>query len=274
METTKKEIKKISRKFRTLGSRVMHAHRHEVNSIIIMFIDYIENTPLIMDYIVSRHQEIPSFEEDLLRIENSYGNEMLDIGVTPDYELTYIFQVLKYISKHPKYQTDRIGWGYTSSKSYQDMVDVFGNRVVQPFVTNINDYLMDISTDMGFDEENKFMVTINGGTAQVNISNDSSTLNAQQNNHINLEELEKTINDLRIKLKKMNIEEELQETILANLNVLEDESKKVDPDKKTLKTVASTLLNFVKMVPSLTAATEGVKRIYEITAPLFNQISI
>ena len=151
MEITKKEIKKISRKFRTLGSRVMHAHRHEVNTTIKMFVDYMENTPLIMDYIVSRHQEIHGFEEDLLRIENSYGNEMLNIGVTPDYELTYIFQVLKYISKHPQYQTDRIGWGYTSSKSYQDMVDVFGNRVVQPFVTNINDYLMDISTDMGFD---------------------------------------------------------------------------------------------------------------------------
>lgn len=270
MEVTKKEIKKTSRKFRTLASRVMHSHYQEINLEIKMFVDYIEDTPLIINYIKSKHQDIPNLEEDLKNIERSYGRKILHTGETPDDELTYIYQVLKYISENPNYQTSIIGWGYTTSKNYQDMINEFGNRVIQPFAENINNYIMDISTDMGFDEESKFMVTIKGGTSQVNISNDSSTLNAQQYNQINLDELDKIISDLREKLKDTDIETDTKEAILANLNIVEAESKDPEPNKTALNTAMSTLLSFVKVIPQLSLAIEGIKKIYEITAPLLN----
>ena len=37
---------------------------------------------------------------------------------------------------------------------------------------------------MGYDEDTKFMIHVSGGVAQVNVVNDSDTVNATQNNGI------------------------------------------------------------------------------------------
>ena len=73
-----------------------------------------------------------------------------------------------------------------------------------PFVDGINVYLSDIATDMGYDEESRFMINVSGGQAQVNISNDNSTLNATQNIQVNQSEIASLITEL-----KANIEIEL-----------------------------------------------------------------
>ena len=149
------------------------------------------------------------------------------------------------------------------------MADEFGKRVVQPFIANIDEYLMDISTDMGYDEENAFMITINGGTPQVNISRDNSTLNATQNNNISLQELESVINTIRSSLKQVDVSEEIREMLLANLNVVEDESKKPERQKSVLKTAITTLSTIIKGIPTAVAAAEGVQKLSDIVAPLF-----
>lgn len=64
------------------------------------------------------------------------------------------------------------------------MVKMFSQRTLLPFANQIDAYIMDIAIDMGYDEEEKFMINVNGGQAQVNIANDSSIINSTQNNKI------------------------------------------------------------------------------------------
>ncbi|EPI04501.1 hypothetical protein D920_00201 [Enterococcus faecalis 13-SD-W-01] len=268
MEITKKELRKVSRRFRGLGSRVMHAHYNEVNSIIKMFVDYIEKTPILNEFVVSLYREIPDFESDLAQA-SGYGQHIIATGDTPEEEVNTIYQILKYISQNPDFDVAMLGWGYTSSKKFQDMVEAFGNRLVQPFISHIDDYLMDISTDMGFDEENMFMITINGGNPQVNISNDNSNLTAAQYNSIDLDSLSKNITEVRKELKESDIDGEMKEILLANLNVVESESKQENPQKSVVKTALTTLSTIVKGIPSAVSAAEGIQKIVDICSKLF-----
>lgn len=271
MEINKKELKKTSRKFRQMASRVLNAHYTEINSIIKMFIEYIEDTPIINEYIQDIFVEYPNLQEQIKKVSASYGDLVLSTGDTPEQEINYVYQILKYISENTSVQTSALGWGYTSSKNYQDMVKEFGIRVVLPFVNGIDDYLSDIATDMGYDEESKFMINISGGQAQVNISNDNSTLNATQNNQVNPSEIASLITEL-----KDNIENELtnnqsiKNILLSQAQLIADEAADEKPKKENLKTAINTIRDLLKTVPSAVTALESSRKLYDLIAPLFS----
>ncbi len=178
---------------------------------------------------------------------------------------------MKYISENTSVQTSALGWGYTSSKKFQDMVKEFGIRVVLPFVNGIDDYLSDIATDMGFDEESKFMINISGGQAQVNISNDNSTLNATQNIQVNPSEIASLIAEL-----KNNIENELSNSqnikniLLSQAQLIANEAADEKPKKEVLKTAINTIQDLLKTVPFAVTALESSRKLYELIAPLFS----
>lgn len=271
VETNKKELKKTSRKFRQMASRVLGAYHPEINSNIKMFIEYIDDTPIIKEYIQSIFVTYPNLKEEIDEVSASYGSLILSTGDTPEQEINYVYQILKYISENPSVQTYKLGWGYTSSKKYQDMVKEFGNRVVLPFVDGINSYLSDIATDMGFDEESKFMINVSGGQAQVNISNDNSTLNATQNNQVNPSEIASLITEL-----KDNIENELtnnqniKNILLSQAQLIVDEAADEKPKKDNLKTAINTIRDLLKMVPSAVTTLETSRKLYDLLAPLFS----
>ncbi|WP_273750465.1 hypothetical protein [Leuconostoc mesenteroides] len=151
------------------------------------------------------------------------------------------------------------------------MVKEFGIRVVLPFVNGIDDYLSDIATDMGFDEESKFMINISGGQAQVNISNDNSTLNATQNIQVNPSEIASLIAEL-----KNNIENELSNSqnikniLLSQAQLIANEAADEKPKKEVLKTAINTIQDLLKTVPFAVTALESSRKLYELIAPLFS----
>lgn len=142
MEIDKKELKKISRKFRSLGSRVINAYFAEQTSLVKMLIDYTDNTPVIKDYIDSLYLEIPSIIDEIKEVASSYGRKILSTGITPEEEVNYIYQLLSYYSKHEKCDIYMIGWGYSNTQKYQDMAKCFGDRIVFPFLNEVDSYLM------------------------------------------------------------------------------------------------------------------------------------
>ncbi|MFQ9703706.1 MAG: hypothetical protein ACLR0U_19125 [Enterocloster clostridioformis] len=49
---------------------------------------------------------------------------------------------------------------------------------------------------MGYDEDKKFMINVNGGVAQVNVANDNATVHGTQSNGIDVSQLENIISDI------------------------------------------------------------------------------
>ena len=265
MEISKKDLKKTSRRFRSLASNVINAYYTEVNFKIKIFIDYIDHTEVISDYVKSVLVIEDDLENDLKAIAGSYGEQTLAKGTSSEEEVSNIYQVLKYISEHGDFQTSTLGWGYTTSNNYQDMVKNFGDRIVLPFASQINEYLMDIATDMGYDEENKFMITVNGGVAQVNIATDDATNNAVQNNNQKLEEI-------IVAIKAMAEDNGVNtQPILENLAVIQSEVAKENPQKEVVQRALSSMKSLASAIPKATTFIESLVKMSEFLAPLLNR---
>ncbi len=73
-----------------MASRVLNAHYNEINSIIKMFIEYIEDTPIINEYIQSIFVEYPNLQDEIKQVSASYGRLVLSTGDTPEQEINYV----------------------------------------------------------------------------------------------------------------------------------------------------------------------------------------
>lgn len=271
MEINKKDLKKISRRFRQLSSRVLNAHSNELNSVIKMLVEYIDNTDIIFEYIQSILIIQSDLPEKLKEATSGYPGKTLSTGKTPEEEVSTIYQILKFISENPSFDSYLLGWGYTSSNKYQDMAKEFGNRIVLPFVNEISAYLNDIATDMGFDEENKYMINISsGGQAQVNIANDNSTLTATQNIQNNHSEIEDAISELKSNIsKELSDNQNIESLLISQIELIESELKESKPKKQILKTAIDTVTSLLSTAPLAVTAVESVNKVYELISPLF-----
>ncbi|MFJ7890376.1 hypothetical protein ACIQYL_20150 [Lysinibacillus xylanilyticus] len=266
MEITKKDLRKTSRAFRSNANRVLNAHYDEFNSILKMFLEHIDKTPLIYDYIHSF--DIVCTDQDISTVVNevleSYGQKYFDTGETIEEELIYTYKLLKYLN-----QNDIHVISYAQAyggKKYQDITKNFITRVILPFVNHIEDYLTDIAIEMGYDEEAKFMININGGQAQVNISKDNSTIEAHQTNNIQGSELETIITSIKALLTD-DISEINKEIIIDNVDVIQEELQKENPKKGFLKTAWSGIENTIKMIPDAVQLVDNLNKLGTIVGP-------
>ena len=145
------------------------------------------------------------------------------------------------------------------------MTKGFAERVVLPFVNDIDSYLEKIFTEMGFDENETYTIINNGG--QVNISKGNSLINATQNNYNKVDELVKKIKE------EINdsIEDDLKEIIIDNIEGIQEEIKKPNMKKGRIKSFIDSLKN--KALPKLGTAIQLTASITEIITFAQNMIT-
>lgn len=266
MEITRKDLRKTSKAFRSYANRVINAHYDEFDSILKMFLEHIENTPLIYNYINSF--DIVCNEEDIRTQVNevlaSYGEKLFNTGETVEEETFFTYRILKYLSQNNMHVIS-YGQAYGGRK-YQEITKNFATRVILPFINHIEDYLTDIAIDMGYDEEAKFMININGGQAQVNISRENSTITAHQTNNIHGAELESIITSIKTLLTD-EISEANKEIIIDNLDVINDELKKDNPKKGFLKTAWNGIETTIQKIPDAVQLVENIKKLGTFIEP-------
>lgn len=266
MEITKKDLRKTSKAFRSFSNRVINAHYDEFDSILKMFLEHIDSTPLIFDYINSLDVEFDEQElgNHVHQVLKSYGAEIFDTGQTIEEETFIIYKLLRYLSDN-KLSVISYGRAYGGSK-YQEITKNFATRVILPFVNHVEDYLTDIAIDMGYDEEAKFMININGGQAQVNISRENSSITANQTNNIQGAELESIISSIK-SLITNEIPTVEREVIIDSLDVIEEELKKDAPKKGFLKTAWNGLETAIQKIPDAVQLVENVNKLSSFVAP-------
>lgn len=178
MELNKKYLKKMTYSFNKIANRIMRAPYDEYNIILEKFLKFIDDNELIMGYINIANSiefDIKALYEEVV---NSYGQVKFKFGPTAEEETFQIYKLLKYICENNRFVHYDMSMQYRGLSKYQDIVKQFNDRVVLVLINNIGEYLTKIGIDMGLDENINF--NINGG--QLNISNDNSTINANQNN--------------------------------------------------------------------------------------------
>ena len=252
----KKEIKKECRDFKTIASRVLTSEYDTFDNNLKRFINYIDNTANIKQYIESCINEKDDFkiEEDVKQVSTGYGQYVFDSLINENEEVSYTYQILKHITENNvSYRGYTLG--YSSSKQYNDKVKGFNDKFVLPFINAIEGNYERICIEMGLDENNNYFITNNGG--QVNIAKDESIINATQNTY---SQIDKLVNQVKTNINSID-DSELKNEIIDNIEGLQEELKKEKPKKGILNSI----INSLKIVlPKITKATELVAAITQI----------
>lgn len=263
----KKELKNVSRDFRIIASRLLNSRCSDFDDNLKRFYLYIEKESIIKDYIISCIDEKKDYniENEVEELSKSYGELVFDSYLDENEEISFTYQLIKYICDN-SIDYIKYTWGYSSSNQFQDKINGFIYKVISPFVTHINRYLERIFTEMGFDEDVKYYITVNAG-GQFNMSRDNSTLNATQNNsNINIDE---EVAKLKACLKAKNVDKKIQDEIIENAEAIQEEIKKEKPRKGVLKTLTNGLQESAKLVPGVMEVGANIATIIQFINQLF-----
>ncbi len=252
----KKELKIISYNFNCRANRLLRVLYLEIPSVLKMFINYIESSSIIYDYVKSCKREDFEIAKEIKEVSNSYGRMIFSLGNTVEEEIYTVYNILKYISENDISITS-IARSYSDAKEYQTMTKDFNNSVSLVLINNIEAYLTRIGIEMGYDEEVKYMITVNGG--QVNISKDQSTINAVQNNGTNSEELIKLVEVIKTLLND-NISNDEKEMIEENIETIQGELQNESPKRALVKTCIMGLKVAITNLPTAIALCSNVEK--------------
>ena len=126
----KKELKKQSRDFRVISSRVLTSDFQMFGDNLKRLINYIDNNEIIKKYIDSCRSENDNFkiEEDVNQVCEIYDC-IFDTYIEEKQEVSYIYQILKYIVETNK-DCRAYTMSYSYSKKYQDKLKGFCDNVL------------------------------------------------------------------------------------------------------------------------------------------------
>lgn len=268
MEINKKDLRKISRAFRTIANRTINVHYQEFNTILNMFLNYIDNTEIISDYINSIVVEEIDVDKEVKEVIGSYGRAIFETGTNAEEEILYTYRILKYLNEN-NIPIQSFGSSYSHTNKFQDMAKGFGYRVILPFINHIEGYLTEIAIDMGFDEETKYMINVNSGQAQVNIANDNSTITSNQTNNIHGEELDNLIVSIKALLND-DIPQEEKELINDNIDIIQEELKKENPKKGFLKVAWSGIETTTEKISQAASLIEKLGKLKLLIKPFID----
>lgn len=231
----KKELKKQSRDFRTISSRTLTSNFQMFDANLKRLINFIDNNEIIKNYIDSCISEDDGFkiEDDVNQVCGSY-NHIFDSYISEQQEVSYIYQILKYIVDNNK-DCRAYTIAYSTSRQYQDKLKGFCDNVVEPLVNHIDSNYERIFIEMGYDEDSKCVITINGD--QVNIAKDNAFINARQTNY---NEIDKLVANIRQNIGKIE-DKEIRQDIIDNVEGIQEELSKRDVKKGRIKSFISSL---------------------------------
>lgn len=228
--------------FSSVSNRLMQADFQDYNAVLNKFLNFVDATALIHDYIKSCGECSLELDEEVKQVQGAYGNAIFELGESDDEEIRNVYAILKYIIDHDIDIHYGLAMGYAHSNHFQDMVKGFNERVVFVLIRHIDRYLTKIGIEMGMDERNTYNITVENG--QVNIANDNSSLFAHNTVAATQDELVRLIQDIRVLLEQQDLSEEDEDTLNSSLDVISEEMKESKPRASFLKTA----VNGIKMV--------------------------
>ena len=182
---TESEFKLMDLEFRTRASRLCRARYPEVKMLLTKFLQYIERQPTLDDYIQSSN---PNMTDEALRemtdnVITGRGKVSFDFGDDVQEEVARLYRVLKYLNEFENAEGILgVGRAVSQETSADGCVEGFVHGVVIPFVDNLTLYLHSIAMNICTTQGKSITINATGNNAQVNISQDNSTLTPTQDN--------------------------------------------------------------------------------------------
>ena len=117
---------------------------------------------------------------------------------------------------------------YGTKLNAQEITKEFNSRVVLVLINNINEYLTGVGIDMGLDDN--IIFNVSGG--QVNVANDCATVNAIQNNGLNIDEVEKMVTGIFDNID--GLDDSNTEVLVETVEMIREELARPQPKKSVI----------------------------------------
>ena len=260
MRLNRKELRKIQYDFNSIACRLLQADFQDYTGVLGKFLNYIDSTPIIIDYINGCGQCDWDLAKEVNDVQVSYGRLIFSTGDTDEEEVRNVYAVLHYLADNGNSVYRGIAMGYSTSKNYQDKIRGFNDRFVMVLIRHVERYLTKVGIDMGLDEKIVYNVTVENG--QAIIATDGSTVTATNQVGTDGGELAKLI--AAVQSATGSLPPEDKEAVMESLEVIEAEASAEKPKKSMLKTALATL-NAIKGVADFGAA---VAALIQFVAPL------
>lgn len=260
MRLNRNELRKIQYDFNSFSNRLLQADYNDYTGVLGKFLNYIDSTPIIIDYIKGCGDCDWDIATEVQEVQASYGRLILSTGDTEDEEVRNVYAVLSYLVETNNSVYHALAYGYSHSKGYQDKIKGFNDRFVMVLIRHIERYLTKIGIDMGLDDKIVYNVTVENG--QAIIATDNATVNATNQVGVDVNELKKLIAEVQAAASSLTPED--QETVSECLEVIETEATAEKPKKGMLKTALSTL-SAIKGIVEFGSAVAGIA---EFVGPL------
>ena len=134
---TKKELRIISLKFRTLSSQMLNISSEDEAVHIYIFLDYINKTEFIKGYIDCCHTQDYDFKNIL---SNKHFGDLLELPQSTEEIVDYCYQLLTYITTNHS-SLNGLTLGYDHKQHFSDSIKSFMRKTIGPFVTSIKSYI-------------------------------------------------------------------------------------------------------------------------------------
>lgn len=249
MRLNRKELRKIQYDFNSFASRLLQADFQDYTDVLGKFLNYIDSTPIIIDFIKDCGVCDWDLAEEVKDVQSSYGRTIFGTGDTEEEEIRNVYAVLRYLVDTNNSIYRGIALGYSHSDGYQEKIKGFNDRFVMVLIRHIERYLTKVGIDMGVDEKIVYNVTVEKG--QAIIATDGSTVNATNQVGTNGDELAKLI--AAVQAATGSLAPEDKEAVTESLEVIAAEVSAEKPKKSMLRTALATL-NTIKSVAEYGAA--------------------
>lgn len=257
MAIDKKDLKIISRDFRIRANAVYNASHLQFNARVAMLINYIDAQPIIKEYMEHICVDYNP-ADDLNEIKKSHGCSIYNLPADEQQACSEIYQILSYISEHQEYPTYLIGRCFSSANEYDDLVGCVYTELIDFMVQEIDRYLINIATKMGFDEKSQYQIIVNGHNAQVVVAQDNSQIDAVQNNGLKLNEVSSLIEEILGIIDREVENKELAKSLKGQVEIIKCETNQPTPGYSDslmhLVRFLSALVPEVQCTPSGTSA--------------------
>lgn len=133
----KKELRKISIQYRTLSSQMLKIDNDSEIGHIKAFVDFINSTPIIADYINKCHAKDYDIAADM---QSKRNWQPITIPSNTSELVDYVYQILSAIANNENLLR---AWSfyYTASNKFADKYQMFLRKTIEPFVHALRSYL-------------------------------------------------------------------------------------------------------------------------------------
>lgn len=236
MKLNRNELRKIMYDFNSLSNRLLQADFRDYDGVLERFVRFIADTEIINDYVSDCGICQQNLAEEYTQVQS--GNAVFDLGDTDEEEVCNVYAILKYSVENNITICYGVGMSYSNSRSFQDILKTFNDRVTMVLIRHIESYLTKVGIDMGVDEKRVYNISVKDG--QVNIANDNSSINATNSvSQIDSDRLEELLQKVIEECEKSELTDEEKQTVENSIEVIRDESKSTKPRKAFLGTAVT-----------------------------------